>query len=150
MDCSLPGSSVHGVFQARVLEWGAITFSERWLTCLKNGMRERQKQTNKHKPVTMQACSRGTQICHLQKQYIVTMDTSEMDAVVLLIFILSGNSRYFPSWSLRGRERPPRAPALPVLSCLTLNQSLQHSELLFLCFERLVSILQETALGINA
>ena len=27
MDCSLPGSSVHGIFQARVLEWGAITFS---------------------------------------------------------------------------------------------------------------------------
>ena len=28
MDCSPPGSSVHGIFQARVLEWGAITFSE--------------------------------------------------------------------------------------------------------------------------
>ena len=27
MDCSLPGSSVHGIFQARVLEWSAITFS---------------------------------------------------------------------------------------------------------------------------
>ena len=27
IDCSPPGSSVHGVFQARVLEWGAITFS---------------------------------------------------------------------------------------------------------------------------
>ena len=27
MDCSLPGSSVHGTFQARVLEWGAIAFS---------------------------------------------------------------------------------------------------------------------------
>ena len=27
MDCSPPGSSVHGVFQARVLEWGAIAFS---------------------------------------------------------------------------------------------------------------------------
>ena len=27
MDCSLPGSSVHGMFQARVLEWGAIAFS---------------------------------------------------------------------------------------------------------------------------
>jgi len=27
MDCSLPGSSVHGIFQARVLEWVAITFS---------------------------------------------------------------------------------------------------------------------------
>ena len=28
MDCSLPGSSIRGIFQARVLEWGAITFSE--------------------------------------------------------------------------------------------------------------------------
>ena len=27
MDCSLPGSSVYGIFQARVLEWGAIAFS---------------------------------------------------------------------------------------------------------------------------
>ena len=27
MDCSLPGSSVHGIFQARVLNWGAIAFS---------------------------------------------------------------------------------------------------------------------------
>ena len=28
MDCSSPGSSIHGIFQARVLEWGAIAFSE--------------------------------------------------------------------------------------------------------------------------
>ena len=27
VDCSPPGSSVHGIFQARVLEWGAIAFS---------------------------------------------------------------------------------------------------------------------------
>ena len=27
MDCSLPGSSVHGTFQARILEWAAISFS---------------------------------------------------------------------------------------------------------------------------
>ena len=27
MDCSLPGSSIHGIFRARVLEWGAIAFS---------------------------------------------------------------------------------------------------------------------------
>ena len=27
MDCSLPGSSDHGIFQARVLEWSAIAFS---------------------------------------------------------------------------------------------------------------------------
>ena len=29
MDCSPPGSSIHGIFQARVLEWGAIAFSEK-------------------------------------------------------------------------------------------------------------------------
>ena len=37
MDCSLPGSSVRGIFQARVLEWGAIAFSQR------GKMRERDK-----------------------------------------------------------------------------------------------------------
>ena len=29
MDCSLPGFSIYGIFQARVLEWGAIAFSRR-------------------------------------------------------------------------------------------------------------------------
>ena len=29
MDCGLPGSSAHGIFQARVLEWGAIAFSKK-------------------------------------------------------------------------------------------------------------------------
>ena len=27
VDCSLPGSSIHGILQAKVLEWGAIAFS---------------------------------------------------------------------------------------------------------------------------
>ena len=30
MDCSLPGSSIHGIFQARVLEWVTIAFSDSW------------------------------------------------------------------------------------------------------------------------
>ena len=30
MDYSLPDSSIHGIFQARVLEWGAIAFSEKY------------------------------------------------------------------------------------------------------------------------
>ena len=29
MDCSLPGSSIHGIFQAKVLEWVAIAFSKK-------------------------------------------------------------------------------------------------------------------------
>ena len=31
MDCSLPGASTHGIFQARVLEWGAIAFSDTYM-----------------------------------------------------------------------------------------------------------------------
>ena len=36
MDCSLPGSSIHGIFQAWVLEWGAIAFSQNCITWSKN------------------------------------------------------------------------------------------------------------------
>ena len=35
MDCRLPGSSGHGIFQARVLEWGAIVFSENPMNSMK-------------------------------------------------------------------------------------------------------------------
>ena len=38
MDCSLPGSSVHGIFQARVLEWVAIAFSDIYATIYKLGL----------------------------------------------------------------------------------------------------------------
>ena len=34
MDCSPPGSSVHGIFQARILEWVAISFSNSYLLLL--------------------------------------------------------------------------------------------------------------------
>ena len=34
IDCSLPGFSVHGIFQASVLEWGAIAFSNIWVQCI--------------------------------------------------------------------------------------------------------------------
>ena len=45
MDCSLPGSSIHGIFQAGVLEWGAIAFSEISVTALfylEDSRRERE------------------------------------------------------------------------------------------------------------
>jgi len=43
MDCDLPGSSIHGIFQARVLEWGAIAFSTRldyWVTNITDEINE--------------------------------------------------------------------------------------------------------------
>ena len=36
MDCSPPGSSVHGIFQARILEWDAIAFSVKCMYISKN------------------------------------------------------------------------------------------------------------------
>ena len=47
MDYSLPGSSVHGIFQARVLEWGAIAFSILQSNSYQNSMVLAQKQTYK-------------------------------------------------------------------------------------------------------
>jgi len=50
MDCSLPGSSIHEIFQARVLEWGAIAFSK---NILLRGFRENQfAQREPHGDIT--------------------------------------------------------------------------------------------------
>ena len=49
MDCSLPGSSVHGIFQARVLEWGAIASSEKRLRYQqKEGERGKEDKEDKY------------------------------------------------------------------------------------------------------
>ena len=37
MDCSLPGSSIHGIFQARVLEWGAFSITYNYMAPIKAG-----------------------------------------------------------------------------------------------------------------
>ena len=44
MDCSPPGSSVHGIFQARVLEWGAI---------VARGTQQQPKEVSVHVPISM-------------------------------------------------------------------------------------------------
>jgi len=57
MDCSLRGSSVHGIFQARVLEWGAIAFSEE--QCSQLQTRATLNPLNQHVPChakSLQSC----------------------------------------------------------------------------------------------
>ena len=46
MDYSLPGSSIHGIFQARVLEWGAIAFSEMTTEYFLNGLPQASLRRN--------------------------------------------------------------------------------------------------------
>ena len=42
MDCGLPGSSTHGISQARVLEWGATAFSESMALALFNSLKAKR------------------------------------------------------------------------------------------------------------
>ena len=57
MDCSPPGSSVHGIFQARVLERGAIAFSDLYITiCKTDSLREASEQ---YKELSSVPCLRG-------------------------------------------------------------------------------------------
>ena len=65
MDCHLPGSSVHGIFQARVLEWGAIAFSEYLLMSF--GAENELAQDSEHLNV-LQAGYRCWEIKVLQDQ----------------------------------------------------------------------------------
>ena len=44
MDCSPPGSSVHGILQARILEWVAISFSQMERDTERGGERERERE----------------------------------------------------------------------------------------------------------
>ena len=44
MDCSLPGSCVHGIFQARILEWVTITFSKHYLWLISKNKRDVEKE----------------------------------------------------------------------------------------------------------
>ena len=59
MDCSLPGSSAHGIFQARILEWGAIAFSHD--KCRQHIKKQRRYFADKG-PYS-QSC--GFTICHI-------------------------------------------------------------------------------------
>ena len=61
MDCSLPGSSVHGIFQARVLEWGSIAFSGKSLvkSYEKTGIRVKWRRKWQPTPVFLPGESQG-------------------------------------------------------------------------------------------
>ena len=52
MDRSLPGSSIHGIFQARVLEWGAIAFSEDFFELEANENQQMQEEAFPELPLS--------------------------------------------------------------------------------------------------
>ena len=60
MDCSPPGSSVHGIFQARVLEWGATAFSDSCFVNPMNSMKRQKDRTLKDEIPRSVAAQHGT------------------------------------------------------------------------------------------
>ena len=63
MDCSLAGSSVHGIFQARVLEWGAINFP--WSIVQTQTSQNQTRNTNKWTRLEMRK-ERGMYMPHIK------------------------------------------------------------------------------------
>ena len=81
MDCSLPGSSVHGICQARVLEWAAIAFCDKGIKVTKKWTLARITAKNVHdvskcggKPAAILSLHAAvtTDLQFLQKQRVVT------------------------------------------------------------------------------
>ena len=71
MDCSLRGSSVHGIFQEKVLEWGAIVFSD-------SVMRQYQKisyENRKQKPYAYHLHNDLTQPKSYKKPHMLDFET---------------------------------------------------------------------------
>ena len=86
MDCSLPGSSVHGIFQARVLGWGAIAFST----------------TFSEKETSLKRAQNSQGICPVLglMGYIIVL--SLVFKEISILFSIVGASVYIPTNSARG------------------------------------------------
>ena len=95
MDCSLPDSSVHGIFQARVLKWGAIAFSTRHNDQPSNG-------TKKERP-RIQEMSFECMSTPLVHPRLVQL-TSTLSPYGLM------SRKFFPSFPLQ--MLPPRVSAV--------------------------------------
>ena len=67
MDCSLPGSSVHGILQARVLEWVAIAFSTSYTTEIQTVTRDYYKQLYNYKLDTLEEIIRFLETYNFQR-----------------------------------------------------------------------------------
>ena len=124
IDCSPPGSSVHGIFQARVLEWGAIAFSEDLVAPISS--------------VTVRSACRNT--CPVPLSVVLFPVVESITALSLLAAV----SYLFPP-ALRQRWCPPkicllnsRWTVLEISSCysivLALKTKYNHPNRLFFFF----------------
>ena len=80
MDCSLPGSSVHGIFQARVLEWGAIAFSDMYqLPAIKSFNSGTKISRAKNELSRSVSCPGDSAATPVRESRSTSMETSDID-----------------------------------------------------------------------
>ena len=94
MGYSLPGSSVRGIFQARVLEWGAIAFSDQW------------PYTKMNKKLTSNSIKSNEKLSWVWKTYgnmvkILTYTNEEKDKIGIkqILNIISENCQFYIFYS---------------------------------------------------
>ena len=93
MDYSLPGSSVHGIFQARVLEWGAIAFSDWFLGLINPSKASESLNISTCWENDMPQLCRGKNTCSQDPSIPCPMDC--------LIWLFIHNLYYIPEFMLR-------------------------------------------------
>jgi len=137
MDCSPPGSSIHGIFQARVLEWGAIAFSTRhsslWCMYTFKTIKASGGNLNSHhghtsdEPVTCEP-DRG-KFC--PNSYLLTSVTHSFLSKYLYLHYLGCSSK-MPGWGELGKLWGPiwqRSGASVEVICFNSRASLEPGPL---------------------
>ena len=82
MDCSLPGSSIHGIFQAKVLEWGAIAFSSSLSLHIKHTQTS-HSLVHTHTHTQKRSCEESTESSHTQSSKRVPTKNQMIRTLIL-------------------------------------------------------------------
>ena len=86
MDCSPPGSSAHGIFQARVLEWGAIAFSVH--LCYTKVIASHAQLTLRFTVIQVYAQTSNTEEAEVEQFYEDLQDLLELTPQKDVLFII--------------------------------------------------------------
>ena len=122
MDCSLPGYSIHGIFQATVLEWGAIAFSIKLTTSDQINFKNKSQTKMTCAPLGWCCCS-AAQSCHTV--FSAPMDCNTLASLPLPSPRVCLNSYPLSQWY----HSTISSSVVPFSSCLqSLPASISYNE----------------------
>ena len=129
MDCSPPGSSVHGIFQARILEWVIISFSRRsspprdqtWISCLAGSLLHFRRIL--YCWATWEACVAHLLTCYFNQHFL---NTSYVLGVIVILS-LSHVRLFVTSWTAARQASLSPTPRAYSNSCPSSSDAIQPS-----------------------